>query len=46
MKRNFVFITLLGGLILIGCNNSKQKDLGIVKGKIETYFYIDTSYDS
>jgi hypothetical protein len=45
MKRNFVFITLLGGLILIGCNN-KPKDLGIVKGKLETYFYVDTSYDS
>lgn len=45
MKTNFVFVTLLGGLILIGCNN-KPKDLGIVKGKIETYFYIDTSYDS
>jgi hypothetical protein len=45
MKRIFILSTLLGGLILIGCNN-KPKDLGIVKGKVETYFYADTSYDS
>ena len=46
IKTAFSLTTFLSALILTGCgnNNSKQNDLEIVSGKIETYFYIDTSF--
>jgi hypothetical protein len=41
------FTTLLIAIIFAGCVNSniKNNDLGIVADKIETYFYVDTSFD-
>ena len=43
-KTTFTFNVLILLTIFIACNNSKKNDLGIVDGKIETYFYQDTSY--
>ncbi|MBM3419027.1 MAG: hypothetical protein FJY17_08945 [Bacteroidetes bacterium] len=39
-------VILFASIILTGCgnSNSKQNDLGIVSGKIETYFDVDTSF--
>lgn len=46
MKATFFTTILLVISFLIGCdnNNSKKSDLGIISGKIETYFYTDTSF--
>lgn len=40
------FPTLLIAIIFAGCvnSNTKKNDLGIVANKIETYFYVDTSF--
>lgn len=45
-KKIFALMIFISGLKLTGCGNinSKQNDLGIVSGKIETYFYMDTSF--
>jgi hypothetical protein len=47
MKKALYAITaVLSTLFFIGCDNtiSKKNDLGIVAGKIDSYFYKDTSF--
>ena len=44
MKIYLSFLIILISLIGCGLDNKKSSDLGIVQGKIETYFYSDTSY--
>lgn len=44
MKNYLAFLIVL--ICTIGCKETKESgDLGIVPGKIETYFYSDTSYE-
>ena len=41
-KTTLAFTALLSTFIFIGCD--EKNDLGIIDGKIETYFYSDTSF--